>query len=754
MKFAPRLSPAWFKARIYHITAPLVALAIVWLLQQTQLVALLENLTVSLRFKARASFDPPADSRLFFIAIDQQSIDFFGAWPWSRTIEAGFLERLAQAPKPPHTVAFDLLFTEPLDKLNTGASGVDPLGEKAGLLPSVITGALSIRSVKKSGMQEAAELRTLADLAKLGMTQPLTNIVGNRHQIFGSDVAIFPVPSLRENSFFGFVDADPNFDGIRHTVPLLVRIKDQVFPSFALQILCQTLHVDSENVLIDLPGLQVRLTNSSHKSWSIPINEKGEFAINYRAQESFRGGSFIGLFSALETRAQALSKLAPGSPPPPPLDDIYEFGNKVMVVGQDATGLTDMGPTPLDSQAPLVCIHLNIINNVLSHDYLRFVPRPTVVLCWLILSWITLLRIKDANLLEAVFVPMFLMVLYTVVAFAIFWKWSLQIDLAWPILAYVGVNFGGVVLRWREEQMAREQIKKLFSQMLSPEVLKDLLDNPEKVKLDGGSMRRVTTLFSDIRDYTHVSEGQKPAELVRQLNIYFARMVHCVKEHRGTFHKFIGDAVMSAWGDIERVSQGGEQDARNAVRSALMMRRRLRELNREREGQGLVPLRIGIGLNHGEVLVGLIGDAERFEFTVMGDHVNTASRLEGMTKEFHTDLAISESVRNLLGDEFLVRRLGLVQLKGMTVATLVYEVLSEMNDLADSKLTPDVVVQYEAAFDHFLARRFAEAEAGFLACEEKYPDDYCVEQYLHSARDFLREPPDADWDGRIVMKTK
>ena len=139
---------------------------------------------------------------------------------------------------------------------------------------------------------------------------------------------------------------------------------------------------------------------------------------------------------------------------------------------------------------------------------------------------------------------------------------------------------------------------------------------------------------------------------------------------------------------------------------------------------------------------------------MIGDAVNVASRLEGITKDFRTDIAISESVRQLVGDEFLVRRLGLIQLKGKTEATVVFEVLAETANLAESKIPPEVVTIYEAAFDHFLARRFAEAAAAFEECEKIYPGDYCVGNYLDFSREFIVTPPPEDWDGRIVMKTK
>ncbi len=747
-KRAAWISGEWIRPRIYHLLAPLVALAVVALLARTPLLDLLEDLTVDLRFQARSSFDPPADPRLLLVGIDQKSIDHLGAWPWPRAIEASFLNTIAQAGANPHTVAFDLLFTDDYDKLHlhsaAGQNDDEILAGAAANLPSVITGALSFEAERDANSEALAEKRTQDELAQSSLTLPLPNIRGEVGRIFGSKVAIFPVRALRQQSLFGFVNDEPSpIDHIRRTMPLLVRVRDQVYPSFALQILCQILQVDPGKVEVDLPARQVRLTNSSHKNWTIPINDQGEFAINYRRENGFHGVSFIALLEALNSHTSS------GVPLPAEAD----ISNKTLLVGQVATGLTDLGPTPLQSQSPLVYTHLNVINNVLRNDYLRFVPGVWVIVGWVLLTWLTLLGLRHASIGAAVLVPIFAAIFYTLLAFLIFGLWSLQIDLAWPLIGYGAVNFGAVVLRWRDERRGKQQLKLLFARMLSPEIMNHLLDHPGNVKL-GGSLRAVTILFSDIRDYTKFSEHIDTEELVRQLNNYFERMVACVQNDRGTFHKFIGDAVMAVWGDIAALSTGPEEDARNAVRSALMMRRRLRELNEERAAAGLVPLRIGIGLNHGEVLVGQIGASSRSEFTVIGDPVNVASRLEGMTKSFHTDLAIGESVRLLLGDAFLVRRLGLVQLKGKSKPTVVYEVLADRNDLAQSSMTEETVTRYEQAFDDFLARRFTEAEAGFFACTQLHPEDYCSRRYWTAARDFSLHPPPPDWDGRIVMEGK
>jgi adenylate cyclase len=721
-----------------------VALVVVAFFEQTWLGELLEDQTVNLRFRARASFDPPADPRLIFVGIDQQSLDKFGRYPWPRPVMADFLTSIAKANANPYAMTFDILYTEKSANPDDDVA----LGNAIALLPNVITAALSVRpsdvSKKDADVIKAAEEKTKADLKDLGFTKPFTQILGDVQKIRGSNIATLPVAPVREQSFFGFANDEPSqVDYIRHTIPLLIRLDDQVYPSLALQTLCQMLSVDPDKVEVNV-GKNVVLKNTSGKSWTIPVDERGDYVINYRRNSSFRSLSFGLLATFLD------SYLQNGTPLPPACD----IEKKTLVIGEAATGLTDLGPTPLQAGSPLVYTHLNVINNVLQNDYLSFVPWYWVVIGWSLITWPTLLRLKDAPLVEAVSMPIVIVILYTVIAFGIFWLWSVQIALAWPVLSYSAVNIGGVVLRWREEQKGRQQLKQIFTSMLSPDLLNHLLEHPENMKL-GGSERAVTILFSDIRGYTKFSEGLGAAEVVRQLNVYFNRMVGCVFECKGSFHKFIGDAIMAAWGDIAAASLGPEQDAKNAVHSALMMRRKLRELNEERQADGLMPIRIGIGLNHGVgVLVGMIGASSRMEFTVMGDAVNTASRLEGLTKEFKTDLVISESVRLLIGDDFFCRRVGLIVVVGKSEPTVVYEVLAEKSDLAQSRMTVESVARYEEAFDHFLARRFAEAEAGFVACAKDYPDDYCVKNYLQASREFSANPPPPDWDGRIVMTTK
>ena len=211
---------------------------------------------------------------------------------------------------------------------------------------------------------------------------------------------------------------------------------------------------------------------------------------------------------------------------------------------------------------------------------------------------------------------------------------------------------------------------------------------------------------------------------------------------------------MAAWGDIAGESLGPEKDAQNAVRSALMMRQLLAELNKEREAEGLTPLRIGIGINHGpDVLVGLIGASRRSEFTVMGDAVNTASRLEGVTKEYKTDLAIGESVYALVRNQFLTRTLGVIVVKGKSQPVKVYGVLDDLEKPLG--LWPaEWVADYEKAMEAYFARKFREARDGFKKCLKARPDDYCSKLYLDACEELILHPPPKNWDGTQVMKTK
>jgi adenylate cyclase len=264
-----------------------------------------------------------------------------------------------------------------------------------------------------------------------------------------------------------------------------------------------------------------------------------------------------------------------------------------------------------------------------------------------------------------------------------------------------------------------------------------------------GRKHTVAVLFSDIRGFTSMTEGSNPEHLVRQLNEYFLEMVGAVLKENGTLQKFIGDAIMAAWGDVH--SEGAETDARRAVRTALAMRPALAKLNERWQKQpDRVPLHIGIGVNIGEVIVGNIGHPQRMEFTVLGDGVNLAARLESATKQFHTDFLVGESVEALTRKDFVFRQVGLITVKGKTKPVEVFNVLSE-----SSQPEPPWLRHYHEGIKLFRRRQFAEASAVFTqVLGECGGEDYLCQLYLRYSAEYAKDAPPADWQGEFVLTEK
>jgi adenylate cyclase len=266
-------------------------------------------------------------------------------------------------------------------------------------------------------------------------------------------------------------------------------------------------------------------------------------------------------------------------------------------------------------------------------------------------------------------------VLYTSAALAAWIKFSLWLPLVAPMLGFVGLQFHIIARRVVEEQRAREQVKQMFGTYLSPELLKRMMKEGQSVATVSSERRPVTILFSDLRDFTSLTESLEDRALIAQLNEYLAAMVECIHREGGTLHKFIGDAVMAVWGDL--ASEGSAADARKAARAALAMQAALDELNRAWAARGMPALRMGVGLNHGVVLIGNIGSPRRMEFTAIGDAVNLASRLESLNKELKTSVLVGESLVTFLGEVFTLRPCGSVPVKGKALPVQVYELVAD-----------------------------------------------------------------------------
>jgi adenylate cyclase len=252
-----------------------------------------------------------------------------------------------------------------------------------------------------------------------------------------------------------------------------------------------------------------------------------------------------------------------------------------------------------------------------------------------------------------------------------------------------------------------------------------------------------------VRGFTTMTEGADPTKLVTQLNEYFKEMVGIVFAEHGSLDKFIGDAVMALWGSI--TTEGVEKDAQHAVASALAMKKALAQLNINWEQRGMKELAFGIGINHGDVIVGNLGSEEKMEVSVIGDAVNLASRLEGLTKEYKLDLLIGEAMAPLVQSRFITRTVGSVQVKGKTIPVRIFTVLG---DKSAGDRPPSWLPRYEEAIQLYRTRKFAEGEEIFLECVRAAPDDHLSKLYLDECRELIAHPPGLDWNTVVIMKSK
>lgn len=695
--------------------APIAFLLLGLVLPQLEYFQRLEFNAHDILTRLRHQFQKPPDSRLYLIKIDDESIQAH-TWPLPRRSHGELMQALSYAR--PAVVAWDIFFSTEGSKEDLNDA-------------TMIEGLRSLHAPVITGAAPADKGSPLV----LGKTIPLPPAEGSTAQLTKFDSVLFPFPDLARVSKFALVGCPPGIDGVRRQIPLVAQVGDKLFPSLALQIVLDYWNVAPDQIRI-IPGEAV-IINTPTIQRKIPIDKEGQYYLNYRYfQADFEQSGYLRLFGEL------VAKYVQNEPNTAP-----DLAGKILLVGLTAPGSTDMGPSPLAKIEPLPMVHLNAADNFLKGDFLT-IPDPRVVWAiWLILAYFTLWGNSRWSYGVAVAVPMLIILVYAGLATLLFVQKSYLLPLSMPILTFAGMHITAIGRQVIIEQRARTQFRATFAAYLSPRVMDTVLENSEDLALHA-VRKPVTILFSDVRDFTTLSESSSDEEeFLAQLNEYFTVMVECVHKFDGTLHKFIGDAIMAVWGDT--ISKGIEQDAADAVSAALEMRKELALLNPKWIEDGKPPLRIGIGINHGTVLVGDIGSPQRKEFTVMGDPVNLASRLEGVTKEFKNDLIVSDAVRDLIADRFVFRTLGFVRVKGKHKPVQLFDVLGP-----SSMERPAWLKEYDAGFEQYRNRQFEKAIAHFSSSLEANPGDRCCTIYIELCRQLMETPPDENWSGVYEMTSK
>jgi adenylate cyclase len=430
------------------------------------------------------------------------------------------------------------------------------------------------------------------------------------------------------------------------------------------------------------------------------------------------------------------------------------FKDKIVMIGASAKSLHDFQNTPY-GEIPGPELHLEALTAALSGDYLRPVSVAAdlaLIAAAGLLAWALGVGVRQ---------PMVRLGCQLGITAGFFgllqWLYNRDGTLAAAVTPLLTFNAGGLIGLIGEyalERVDKARVRGVLDRLVSKDIVRELLEDRESYEaLVRGQRRCVTVLFSDVRGFTTLSESAAdPAAFIAQLNEYLGEMVDVVFKHRGTVDKFIGDAVMAVWGSMH--TDGAEADARQAVAAALEMRARLAALNAKWTTEGKQTLTIGIGVNYGEVIVGGLGsEKSKMEITVMGDAVNTASRLEGLTKDYGLDLLIGESVAQRVSEGFRLRTVDLVRVKGKKKPVEVMTVLGLLQDVPTVALE-ELFADYEDAILLYRRREFGPAQGRFLACLQLDPHDKLAALYLDRCRELLEQEPAADWDGVRLMLTK
>ncbi len=730
-----------------QLAPALICLGLAFALAQSPWLQRVEDVTLDFRTRFRASSQHPPDPRVAVIGVDDDSLQRFGRWQdWPRRNHGLLLHALAAAPEKPAVVGWDILFPEP-------SPDDEHLVEGAAALPGRVIFAAYASNDAPVGATATDELAP-------DLTQPIARIEGDATTLFSAPYALLPVAPLRSVALTGFVDTPAGHDGVRRTVPLLVRVKDRVYPSLALQSVLRFWNLTVADVRVRV-GDAIYVEGKDVRR-RIPIDEAGRFFVNYRyviadylAQGQAPGHAQI----AIGYHKKYVERAEPGAPLP-------DLGGKILLVGLVAPGLPDNGPTPLSPETPLVFVQANVIGNILSEDYARTANPALVwglalVVCVAGTRWLADKRLRAYGTFS-LGVP----VIYAATTALVWRQSSVAIPLVAPVLGFAALQVFVVGRRVLKEQRKREEVQGMFGTYVSPAVVERLVNAGEPPRL-GGHEEEITAYFSDIQGFSRFAELLPPDRLVELMNEYLTACTDVVTEEGGTLDKYIGDAVVAMFG--APIAQ--RDHAVRACLVALRVQQRLADLRAKWGAEGarwpalVAEMRTRIGLNSGPCVIGNMGSRTRFNYTMMGDNVNLASRMESGAKRWGVFTLCTEATKAACerdaGDRVVFRPLGKVRVVGRGQAVAIFEVVGLKETLAPA--TRACLAEFAAALARFHARDWSAAIAGFeksAALEPFQPGrdagvaDNPSLLFAAEARRCAVSPPGANWDGTHTMTEK
>lgn len=741
------------------------------------LIDRLDNLIYDQRFTLMPKPLVNPEHKIVVVDIDERSLQAEGQWPWDRFKLGQLVEKLEAYGV--LVTGFDITFPEP--QRNT----VRDIFSRSNTLNLETDFVERLRTLEQELDADTYFARAIAsqrmDVVLAVSFNPVQAVEYGAlpNSIVAIDAAIADRVTLQEMEGYtanigvlqeaaagaGIMNQLPDVDGIIRRVPLVVRYRDELYPTLALEM-ARLYFFEDQFDLVTYP------VGDTHQVEGIRIGKNAgqyELATDSRAQVlvPYVGTSFLsgnGQYPYVSATDVLNERVDP---------TILE--NALVLVGTTATGMFDLRSTPLEAVYPGVEVHANILNGILDSFLVqevatgatgdlqnamsemqsqRQVPFPYkpvweegAILVILLLSGVVLSAILP--MLGPALLAVAAIFLIGSAVWSNFALWSVyRMDLSLTlilvlILTLVMIN---TAYGFLSERLTRKTIKGMFDQYVPPAHIDAMLQNPEAYSFSGES-REMTVLFADIRDFTSVSEALTATELKQLLNEFFTPVTGIIFEHNGTVDKYVGDMIMAFWGaPLEDL-----QHRSNAVHAALKILEEVERLRLEFPRKGFPAINIGIGVNTGMMNVGDMGSVYRRAYTVLGDAVNLGSRLEGLTKFYGVKLLIGEETFHTL-EGFLCRLIDKVKVKGKDHAVNAYEPICLIAE-ANAQLQ-DEVASYHKALECYFAQQWNDAHARFEALHLSATHILLYEIYLERIANLRTQALPADWDGSFQHLSK
>lgn len=699
----------------------------------------LDNLGYDLQLRTRVlTTHSIANSPVAIIDIDDKSIHQEGRWPWPRGKLADLVNALKK--QGAAVIAFDIFFSEhennvadivinQFKKNNLLTSSLDSLLEKNKYLfdqDSIFAKSLSTETT-------VLALGFLPRDQKQNQLPPplltLTPEEKNELHLITSQGYISNIPILQQAAKrAGFINIFPDNDGIIRHAPLIIEYENGIYPSLSLQAVLSFL---GENIKLVTPlyGKEKRLEGIEVGYNKIPTDAKGQVLI------PFMGRSYtFPFYSAIDVMQNNLPKDA--------------LLGKILFVGTSATGLGDLHATAVQNPFPGVEIQATLVygllkNNFSSKPEWTFGANIVITIVFgLLAAWI--FPYLGPRMLGALIIilPPLLLFINNVI-----WEYTgLIISLLMPIFLILIIALVNIIYGYLFETLRRERLKEMFGQYVPAKHIDEMLRTTSDYGLRGED-REMSVLFADIRNFTTISENMPASEIVDMLNTLFTPLTEIIFKHRGTIDKYVGDLMMAFWGAPLK----DKYHARHALQSALEMQKKLLELQPILQQRQWPDIKIGVGINSGIMSVGDMGSRFRRNYTVLGDNVNLASRIEGLTKFYGVGIITTESTEQ---DQtrFIFRQLDRVKVKGKKTGVAIYEVIC-----TQAENTPELteeLTRYHQALDYYYMQKWNDAEIILKELHQKYSDKKIYSIYLSRIEEFKNHPLPEDWDGIYVHTSK